>query len=58
MGLNCIAIVGTGFGKTMPFIMPLLVDCTNKKMVIVISSLNDLEEDQVSHVFILLGELS
>jgi hypothetical protein len=32
----------------MPFAMPLLVDKTKKKMVIVISPLNDLEEDQVS----------
>ncbi|KAH9957661.1 hypothetical protein BC827DRAFT_1094794, partial [Russula dissimulans] len=26
LGLDCIAIAGTGSGKTMPFIMPLLVD--------------------------------
>lgn len=58
LGLDCIAIAGTGSGKTMPFIMPLLVDRTNKKMVIVISPLNDLEEDQVSRVLILLGKLS
>lgn len=48
LGLDCVAIAGTGSGKTMPFAMPLLVDRTKKKMVIVISPLNDLEEDQVS----------
>jgi superfamily II DNA/RNA helicase len=47
LGLDCIAIAGTGSGKTMPFVMPLLVDRTKKKMVIVISPLNDLE-DRVS----------
>ncbi|KAH9957293.1 hypothetical protein BC827DRAFT_1107106, partial [Russula dissimulans] len=26
LGLDCIAIASTGSGKTMPFIMPLLVD--------------------------------
>ena len=50
LGLDCVAIASTGSGKTMPFIMPLLVDHTKKKMVIVISPLNDLEEDQVSQV--------
>jgi ATP-dependent helicase YprA (DUF1998 family) len=48
LGLDCVAIAGTGSGKTMPFAMPLLVDKTKKKMVIVISPLNDLEEDQAS----------
>ena len=48
LGLDCVVIAGTGSGKTMPFAMPLLVDKTKKKMVIVISPLNDLEEDQAS----------
>jgi ATP-dependent helicase YprA (DUF1998 family) len=47
LGLDCVAVAGTGSGKTMPFAMPLLVDRTKKKMVLVISPLNDLEEDQV-----------
>jgi ATP-dependent helicase YprA (DUF1998 family) len=51
LGLDCAAIAGTGSGKTMPFLMPLLVDKTKKKMVIVISPLNDLEEDQVSILY-------
>lgn len=50
MGLDCVVIAGTGSGKTMPFAMPLLVDITKKKMVIVISPLNDLEEDQVNYL--------
>lgn len=49
LGLDCIAIAGTGAGKTMPFIMPLLADKTGKKMVIIISPLNVLEYDQVSN---------
>jgi ATP-dependent helicase YprA (DUF1998 family) len=47
LGLDCVAIAGTGSGKTMPFAMPLLVDRTKKKIVLVISPLNDLEDDQV-----------
>jgi superfamily II DNA/RNA helicase len=47
LGLDCVTIAGTGSRKTMPFAMPLLVDRTKKKIVLVISSLNDLEDDQV-----------
>jgi superfamily II DNA helicase RecQ len=47
LGLDCILIAPTGAGKTMPFIMPLLVDKTCRKMVIIISPLNELEYDQV-----------
>ena len=47
LGLDSIIIAGTGAGKTMPFAMPLLVDQTKRKMVIVISPLNALEHDQV-----------
>jgi ATP-dependent helicase YprA (DUF1998 family) len=53
LGLDCIVIAGTGAGKTMPFIMPLLVDETKKNMAIIISPLNALEHDQVYHVTIL-----
>jgi len=51
LSLDCIVIAGTGAGKTMPFIMPLLVDPTNKKMVIIVSPLNALEHDQVRCAF-------
>jgi len=46
LGLDCIVIAGSGAGKTMPFIMPLLVDPTKKKVVIVISPVNVPEHDQ------------
>jgi hypothetical protein len=45
LGLDCTVIAGTGAGKTMPFAMPLYVE--TEKMMIVISPLNALEEDQV-----------
>ncbi|KAJ3822554.1 P-loop containing nucleoside triphosphate hydrolase protein [Lentinula raphanica] len=44
LGLDCSVIAGTGAGKTMPFVMPLLIEPT--KRVIIISPLNALEEDQ------------
>ncbi|KAI0692066.1 P-loop containing nucleoside triphosphate hydrolase protein, partial [Cerioporus squamosus] len=46
LGLDTAVIAGTGAGKTMPFVMPLLVDKTKKKKVIIISPLNELELDQ------------
>ncbi|KAF8153870.1 P-loop containing nucleoside triphosphate hydrolase protein [Crassisporium funariophilum] len=46
LGLDCSVIAGTGAGKTIPFVLPLLVE-TNK-VVIIISPLNALEEDQAS----------
>ncbi|KAH9915001.1 P-loop containing nucleoside triphosphate hydrolase protein, partial [Fomitopsis serialis] len=46
LGLDCIVIAGTGAGKTMPFAMPLLADETGRKIVVVISPLNELERDQ------------
>jgi ATP-dependent helicase YprA (DUF1998 family) len=48
LGLDVVLIAGTGAGKTLPFAMPLLMDQTKRKMVIVISPLNALEHDQVS----------
>ncbi|KAJ3974830.1 P-loop containing nucleoside triphosphate hydrolase protein [Lentinula raphanica] len=44
LGLDWSVIAGTGAGKTMPFVMPLLIEPT--KRVIIISPLNALEEDQ------------
>lgn len=46
--LDCIAIAGTGAGKTMPFVMPLFADITGKRMMIVCSPLTALQTDQVS----------
>ena len=42
-----VVIASTGSGKTMPFCMPLLID-EMKKKVLIISPLNELEEEQVS----------
>lgn len=46
LGLDCTVIAGTGAGKTMPFVMPLFIH--PQKIVLVISPLSALEEDQVS----------
>ena len=46
LGLDCTVIAGTGAGKTMPFVMPLFIH--PQKIVLIISPLNALEEDQVS----------
>ncbi|KAJ7666122.1 P-loop containing nucleoside triphosphate hydrolase protein [Mycena polygramma] len=46
LGLDCSLIAGTGAGKTMPFVMPLFVE--SDKIIIIISPLNALEEDQAS----------
>ncbi|KAI0744930.1 P-loop containing nucleoside triphosphate hydrolase protein [Earliella scabrosa] len=46
LGLDTAVIAGTGAGKTMPFVMPLLLDKAKTKMVIIISPLNELERDQ------------
>jgi hypothetical protein len=48
LGLDCTVIAGTGAGKTMPFMMLLFVE--PKKVVLIISPLNALEEDQVCRI--------
>ena len=45
LGLDCSVIAGTGAGKAIPFILPLLAE--KKMAVIIISPLNALEGDQV-----------
>jgi bloom syndrome protein len=45
LGLDSVVIAGTGAGKTMPFMMPLLLD--KKKKVIIVSPLKVLQADQV-----------
>ena len=44
LGLDSIVIAGTGSGKTMPFMMPLLMDPTKK--IIIVSPLKVLQLDQ------------
>lgn len=53
LGLDCVVIAGTGTGKTMPFGMPLLMDDSGSKIVIIISPLNDLEVEQVNLILFL-----
>ncbi|KAF8064097.1 P-loop containing nucleoside triphosphate hydrolase protein [Lyophyllum atratum] len=44
LGLDCVVIAGTGAGKTMPFMMPLLLD--KDKSILIISPLKVLQADQ------------
>ncbi|KIK78976.1 hypothetical protein PAXRUDRAFT_117743, partial [Paxillus rubicundulus Ve08.2h10] len=44
LGIDCIILAGTGFGKTLPFTIPSLLH--PNKITIVISPLNAIEEDQ------------
>ena len=46
LGLDSVVIAGTGAGKTMPFMMPLLLD---DKKVIIVSPLKILQADQVQY---------
>ncbi|KAI0692052.1 P-loop containing nucleoside triphosphate hydrolase protein, partial [Cytidiella melzeri] len=45
--LDVVIVAGTGFGKTLPFVMPLLVEESDSK-VIIVSPLNALERDQAT----------
>ncbi len=47
LGLDTMLIAGTGAGKTLPFVMPLLLDKTGRSKIIIISPLNELQRDQV-----------
>ncbi|KAJ7222321.1 P-loop containing nucleoside triphosphate hydrolase protein [Mycena pura] len=46
LGLDAVVIAGTGAGKTIPFMMPLLLH--RKKFVLIISPLKVLQEDQAA----------
>ena len=48
LGLDCLLVAGTGCGKTMPMVMPLLLPENRDKFVIIQSPLKDLQLDQVS----------
>lgn len=45
LGLDSVVIAGTGAGKTMPFMMPLLLN--RDKRIIIVSPLKVLQKDQV-----------
>ena len=47
LGLDCIVVARTGAGKTIPFVLPLFVQHSRNKLVLIISPLNALETDQV-----------
>lgn len=58
LGLDTVMIAGTGCGKTLPFVLPLFADKTGYSKVIIVSTLNELEKEQVStymHTFISQG---
>ena len=47
LGLDVTAIAGTGSGKTLPWVMPLLLEENKTKTVLVISPLKALQADHV-----------
>ena len=47
LGLDATSIAGTGWGKTLPFVLPLLLPQSKNKIIVVVSPLNALEVDQV-----------
>jgi ATP-dependent helicase YprA (DUF1998 family) len=47
LGLDITAIAGTGSGKTLPWVMPLLLEENKTKTVLVISPLKALQADHV-----------
>ncbi|KIJ30142.1 hypothetical protein M422DRAFT_268388 [Sphaerobolus stellatus SS14] len=46
LGLDTILVAGSGAGKTLPFVMPLLANKGPRKKILIISPLNVLQEDQ------------
>lgn len=50
LGLDSIVIAGTGAGKTIPFMMPLMLN--REKKVIIISPLKILQADQVRDIIL------
>jgi ATP-dependent helicase YprA (DUF1998 family) len=54
LGLDYVVVAGIGAGKTIPFALPLLVQDSPDKLVLVISPLNTPEVDQVRRLFAIL----
>ncbi|KAJ7114413.1 hypothetical protein C8R44DRAFT_536324, partial [Mycena epipterygia] len=44
--IDCLVIAGTGSGKTIPFMLPLMLPENAKKMVLIISPLVSLQSEQ------------
>jgi bloom syndrome protein len=53
LGLDSVVIAGTGSGKTIPFMLPLLLH--PEKMVLVLSPLKVLQRDQVGSCILLFS---
>jgi superfamily II DNA helicase RecQ len=47
LSTNVTVIAPTGAGKTIPFVLPLLLDNADGGMVLIISPLKELQSDQV-----------
>ena len=52
LGLDCVLIAGTGMGKTIPFMLPLLLPQYATSTIPVISPLRSLQRDQVCSILI------
>ncbi|KAI1782002.1 P-loop containing nucleoside triphosphate hydrolase protein [Ganoderma leucocontextum] len=48
LGLDCVVVAGTGAGKTIPYLLPLLLPETAHKTIPVISPLKSLQRDQAN----------
>lgn len=48
LGIDSVLVAGTGAGKTLPYMLPLLLPENRGKMIVVISPLKSLQRDQVS----------
>ncbi len=53
LGLDTVLMAGTGSGKTLPFVLPLLADKKGLSKIIIVSTLNELEKDQVRRFWLL-----
>lgn len=49
LGLDSVVIAGTGSGKTIPFMLPLLLHA--RKMILILSPLKVLQQDQVFEIY-------
>ncbi|KAI0359013.1 P-loop containing nucleoside triphosphate hydrolase protein [Trametes cingulata] len=46
LGLDCVVVAGTGAGKTIPYILPLFLPEFRDKLMVIISPLKSLQQDQ------------
>jgi superfamily II DNA helicase RecQ len=55
--INCLVIAGTGSGKSIPFVMPILTAKEHGWMIWIISPLREFQKDHVCSPFIDFQEL-